>query len=75
MLCQAGQWDVSVSRALLHILVIFPEFLDAEDVELVAVDVGQQPVRLPHRVPVGGPAAVPHQVHTVTCPGAQRTHL
>lgn len=61
------------SEDALHILLVFPEFLDAEDVELVPVDVGQQPVRLPHRVPVGGPAAVSHQVHTVTWPGAQNT--
>lgn len=53
--------------SLANILLIFPELLDAEDVEFLPVDVGQEPVRLPHGVSVGGPAAVAHQVHAVTC--------
>lgn len=57
---------------LANILLIFPELLDAEDVEFLPVDVGQEAVRLPHGVSVWGPAAVAHQVHAVTWSQAQR---
>ena len=48
------------------LLFALPEFLDAEDVQLVPVDMGQEAVGLPDWLAFWGASAVPHQVHTVT---------
>ena len=50
--------------ALYSLLLILPELLDAEDVQLLSVDVREEPVGLTHWLALWRPLAVPHQVHT-----------
>lgn len=72
---QAGICNVPNTRDALNILLIFPELFDAEYIEFLPVDVGQEPVGLPHGVAIRSSAAVPHQVNTVTWQWAQNIHL
>lgn len=63
---QVGIWNVSNSKDALNVLLIFPEFFNAENIEFLPVDVGQQPIRLPDRVSIWSSTAVSHQVNTIT---------
>lgn len=53
-------------------LLVLPELLDPEDVQLVSVDVGQEAVRLPERWALGRAPAVSHQINAIAC--TQNTH-
>lgn len=67
--------NASHSKGAFNVLLIFPELFNAEDIEFLPVDVGQQPVGLPDRVSIWSSAAVSHQVNTITWQWAQNTHL
>lgn len=55
-----------------NLLLILPEFLDPEDVQLVSVDVRQETVWLSEWRTLGCAPAVSHQINTIAC--AQNTH-
>lgn len=54
-----------------HVLLVLPELLDAEDVELVSVDVGQQSIGLTDGVAIRGAPTVPHEIHAVPWEGRE----
>lgn len=59
-------------NTLTDLLFILPEFLNAEDVEFVSVDVRQETVGLSDQLALRRASAVSHQIHTITC--AQHRH-
>lgn len=53
-------------------LLVLPELLNPEDVQLVSVDVGQETVGLSERRALRCAPAVSHQINTIAC--TQDTH-
>lgn len=64
---QGRSVHVTLLLRLINLLFILPEFLDAEDVEFVSVDVRQETVGLSERLALRCASAVSHQIDTVTC--------
>lgn len=52
---------------LTDLLFILPQFLNAEDVKFVSVDMRKEAVRLSDGLALRCASAVSHQIHTVPC--------